>query len=283
MDGVIDGVEIIVDILDLTHNIYSIYLELFDFELKGKKDNDSYLSLVKTLKEKINEEKELYELLAEDKENFKMLFGFVEHNPSKLIYLRMYGYMLFNKDNVEVVEDDGYKFRRIYSKCYENLFLRYLSFLEDYIEDDSFISVRNGLIYTKYYNIFMNLELEDYFINNKLDIRKMFNVDLLPLEDDIYNEMLECCKDAVASSVMNLLNSTDVDYDNLDKMVDIISSRCMLRASLSIVNDEEIDKLRDGINRILNEYTNDNNRKSVDVIRFIISNRVNSKVRVRKI
>lgn len=53
------------EILMLYYEINNIYLELYKMELNGCKNSDGFIELVDILKEKIDEEKNLYRELCE--------------------------------------------------------------------------------------------------------------------------------------------------------------------------------------------------------------------------
>lgn len=281
-----EHMEIIGDVLDLTHDIYLIYLELFRLEVNGCVQSNNYLFLVNTLKDKIDEEKELHEILAKNKNSFNILLNYIKNKSTQLLFLRMYGYMFFNEEINLLDGDDDCKFRNFYSNCNENLFLVYLSFLQDYIENDDYIYIREGLIYTKYYNIFMNIDLERELIDNNFELSeiKYLMSDILLINDKVsFDDVLEVYKDAIAVSVANLLIINDIDYQDNDRMVDVISSQCMLRASLSMLTDEQYENVKDGIYTVLNDLSNVDNNISVGIINSIIDDRVKDMIRTRKI
>lgn len=282
------NMELIGDVIDIAYDIYMIYLELFGLEVRGNKENSRYMSLIKTLKEKINEEKELYELLAQDRESYDMLFDYVKRKPTQMLYLRMYSYMIFNDDNA--IEDEDNRFRSIYSACNIDLFLVYLSFLQDCIDDESLSSVKDGLIYTKYYNSFINLDLEESLIENKFEVCKVnyakayFVSNILLMDKNITEEeILDYYRDAIAVALVGLLNIVDLEYDNEDRMVDVISSECMLRASLSMLSNGQYEVLKEGIYKVINDLSTGENGKSVCIVNSIINGRVKDKSMVKRI
>lgn len=279
--------------MDLTHDIYLIYLELFRLDLRGNKGNSQYLSLIKSLKDKIDEEKELYELLAQNRDSFNKLLNYVKNKPTQILFLRMYGYMVFNEEDDSIreeVDDEDYKFRRLYSACNNDLFLVYLSFFQDYIEDNGYVTIRDGLIYTKYYNSFINPDLEEYLIDKKFEVSKInyarsyFVSSILLMDEQVtLDAILEGYKDAIAVAMASLLNIEDDSYNDEDRMVDIISSQCMLRAGLSMLSNKQYESLKDGIYRVLNELSTGENNISVSIVNSIITDRVKDKIRARRI
>ena len=282
------NMELIRDVIDIAYDIYMIYLELFGLDVRGNKGNSRYMSLIKTLKEKINEEKELYELLAQDRESYDMLLYYVKRKPTQMLYLRMYSYMIFNDDNA--IEDEDNRFRSIYSACNIDLFLVYLSFLQDRIDDESLSSVKDGLIYMKYYNSFINLDLEESLIENKFEACKVnyansyFVSNILLMDKNITEEeILDYYRDAIAVALVGLLNIVDLEYDNEDRMVDVISSECMLRASLSMLSNGQYEVLKEGIYKVIDDLSTGENSKSVSIVNSIIDGRVKDKSRAKRI
>jgi len=275
--------ELIWDILDISHGIYLIYLELYRLEVNGNKGNTRYLSLIQSLKDKIKEEKELYELLSQDIDSFNMLLDYVKTRSTELLFLRIYSYMVSKE-----VDDD--KLNKIHSACSKDLFLVYLSFLGDYIDNEDYVLIRNGIIYTKYYNLFINLDVEEYLILNNLKISKINYVSapfiskiLLMDEREVGNDILDCYKDAIVVAIINLLNICNSEYNNMDKMIDVVSSMAMIRAGLSILDNDCYDVLIGRIYRIIDEMSTKGNSMSVKMINSIVDGRNIDKRRVKKI
>ena len=101
--------EIIQEIVMLYYEINNIYLELYKMELNNDKDNDFFLQLVSILKEKIEEEKELFSKLFEDYEDeFDRLVELADNDNNEMPFsMRLFDYIRFyNHMDIEIDEFD---------------------------------------------------------------------------------------------------------------------------------------------------------------------------------
>jgi thiaminase len=136
------------DILMLYYEINNIYLELYMMELSDDRNSNMFLELIDLLSEKINEEKELFLELSEninDKEyDVLCRLDEVVDNP---FTKRIVDYMRFYNDSGD--------YAKLYVACTRNVYLIYLSFLQEYIDKIEYESLRKGILSYKYYNSFI--------------------------------------------------------------------------------------------------------------------------------
>jgi len=160
------------DILMLYYEINNIYLELYKMELSYDKDNSMFIELINLLNEKILEEKELFGELCsciDDEENDILCrLDEVVDNP---FTKRIVDYMRFYNDNGD--------YAKLYVACTRNVYLIYLSFLQEYIDNREYESLRKGILSYKYYNSFICHDVEYSNIVNKfsIDVDNYINLD----------------------------------------------------------------------------------------------------------
>ena len=290
--------EIIQEILMLYYEINRLYLELYKLELEGKKENIEFIELVGVLKQKIEHEVELFNRFYE---NIDGDFSYSVLDDGTPYAKRMIDYMNFyealnvtinDDDTEEVVADKMYdmKYAKLYKACSNNIFLIYLSFLQECIDDKNNSFFRDKIISFKYYNSFINHDVEDCLINTDFNVSSVNYVNLYFVAETLGidinmcdNIILDCFKDTIEITVNQILSISDSDYCDDQNRAISINNQSLLRASLSMMNNSDYIKNKDWIYGLINGLANDNNRIGVDTINSIIMNMNKDKVRVRKI
>lgn len=273
------------DILMLYYEINNIYLELYRMELNGNKCSNMFLELIDLLNDKIGEEKELFLELRKninDKEyDVLCKLDEVVDNP---FTKRIVDYMRFYFD----MDDSDYA--KLYIACTRNVYLVYLSFLQECIDNYDMISLRKGILSYKYYNSFICHDVERSNIVNKFSIDRDNYIDLymvvrmLKLDKfEIDKIISECLLDTVSESIRKILSINDIEYNDDSKRIISFNSQCMLKAGLSMFSEKEYRLVSDKIFLMINDLCNDKNSVSVDIIKMIINDRIKNKSRVRKL
>lgn len=280
------------EILMLYYEINNIYLELYKMELNDNKDS-FFLELIGLLKEKIEEEKELFRDLVNE-------YGDGCYNLCKLdeeldtpFAKRIADYMKFSIDiddeNNELV-NEKINYAKLYSLCGRNIYLIYLSFLQESIDLVNNSSLRDKLLNYKYFNSFINHDIENNLIFNNFDIGKINYINLsligmtLKLDKDVVDKIIyECLEDTVVTTIIQLLSISDIEYCDDNRRCVSINNQCMLRAGLSIFDENNYRDINNKIYDLINKLSNDTNKVSRDIILSIIDNRNMDKSRIRKI
>lgn len=295
--------ELIRKIVYLSYQIYNVYLELYTLEIENKKDNLEYFSLISNLKQMIFEEKRLYQCLGNNQNDYLKLLDFASDLFGEEVFMRIYGYMLLNNHLIlkngcgigeeVVLQKDEFN---IYNEMNKNIFLMQFSFIQEYIESLAFTSVKNKLIYLKYYNSFIDPYAGSYLVDYNFDVQKTpfvdFNFMLRILNIDFKNSsnvMLEGCLDAIKMSLNKLFRYNDVYYCvlsddiNIDCKVNNIIFQCMFRTGICLLDDRQYEMVRDSILLTINLLSNEFNTISSSIINSILDGRSRDRSRVRTI
>lgn len=290
--------EYINKILELYYEINSIYKRLYELELNGKKDSIEFLELVNVLKERIEKEKELFDLFYNNLDENLSCSVLDDGEPfAKRIndYMSFYETLnipIYEDDSEDVIIDKRYDMQcaKLYKSCSRNIFLVYLSFLQEYIDMDNFNSLRSNMLSFKYYNSFINHDVEECLMDSNFEVAKVNYVNLyfvaetLGIDINMCDKViLDCFKDTVEVTVNQILSINDSDYSDNNKKAISINNQSMLRAGLSLMSKSDYDKNKDWIFDLINNLTNDNNSMGVNIINSIINNMNKDKGRVRKI
>lgn len=290
--------EYINEILRLYYEINSIYLELYKLELNGKKDSIEFIELVNFLREKIEKEKKLFDLFYNNlDENLSCSILDDEEPFAKRIndYMNFYDALnipISEEDDEDTIVEKTYdiQYAKLYKSCSRNIFLIYLSFLQEYIDMDDFSYLRSKMLSFKYYNSFINHDVESCLVDLNFEVAEVNYVNLyiiaetLGIDIDICdNLILDCFKDSIEITVNQILSINDSDYGNDNVRAMSINNQSMLRAALSLMSKSEYAKNKDWMFELINSLTNDNNTIGLNIINSIISGMDKDKSRVKKI
>jgi len=295
--------DVIKEIIMLYYEINNIYLELYKLELNDNKDNAFFLQLVNILKEKIEEEKKLFDRLFKEQEDvFEYLLKLADDDGNEMPFsMRLFDYIRFyNHMNNEIDEFDDEEqildaketmsYAKLYDACSKNIFLVYLSFLQEYINSFCFNDIRQGLLNYKYRNSFINHAIEVSLLDFNFDISRINYINLYFLADTLeldknecYKVIQECCWDTITTTISGILSIGDKEYEDIKRKTVSMNNQCMLRAVLSLLSEREYETVRENINGIVKKLSNDDNRLGILIVDSIFGIRSRDKVRVRKI
>lgn len=162
------------ELLLLYYEINNIYLELYKLELSKNKDNAMFIEFVNLLKEKIDEEKNLVKEIIDDNEDMYDYLYEIDKEVDTAFAKRVSDYIRFNNDlNMEIESDDDIdriNYTKLYIICSRNIFLIYMSFLQECIEIDD--ELRERLLNFKYCNSFINHDVENSLVMNNFSVGK---------------------------------------------------------------------------------------------------------------
>lgn len=298
--------DLIRKIVNITSQIYDLYLELYKMEINGKENTFEYFTLIDKLKKMINEEKSLYLLFDKDKKDYSELFAYAELFGED-IFSRVYGYMLANKqispmDTIEIGDYQEQSVGDYQLKCLRNadIFLMQFLFIQTYIESSDFASIKNQLIHVKYDSSFIDCALGMCLVDMHFQIPSTlyasfdFLADLLQVEHtDSSKYMLEGCLEAAVEAMARLFRIRDTDYKAMSdfpqdtcmisKRVEVIICECMLRAAICLMDDRQYRMVFSSLEAVIDSQMNPFNQMSVDSIRSILAKRKEDRARIRTI
>lgn len=136
----------------------------------------------------------------------------------------------------------------------------FLSFLEEYINDEKFGVLKDKLLETKYNIAFINTDIEkdlivdNFNVQNAIYLNSKFNADILGINNKIYSFLKNIYGlDLARSHIYKLSEIRDSEYIDNDKIIDSVYRQCFIRSALLLI-DEDIRANKDEIikNQILN-------------------------------
>ena len=276
--------------------INMIYIELHELELNDKKNSDRYYYLINLLRKDLYKEKEIFNLISMDYEfNYDELYSLLEKCTDKPFNIRAEDYVTNEDINIKDMDEEFFgeiiediKYSKLYSACSMNMYLIYLSLLQEYADSSSFSYLRDKILNYKYYNSFINHDIESILIDSNFNIDRVnyinldFIIDILGL-DNGNKIVLDYCNDTIKTTVCQIMSINDDDYNDDNVLVSLINNQSMLRASLLLLNDRDYNKIK---NNIFNEYEGlctNYNKISALIIKSIFDDRIKDMVRVKKI
>lgn len=278
-------------ILMLYYEINSIYLELYNLELNGNMNSDAFRDLVSLLKEKILEEKELFDKIKGEYDYSKLDVGNLDSPYSK----RFADYASYDYDTD--VDDSEMRDRveisyysQIYKASSQNLFLVYLSYLQELVEMENYSFIRDKLLNYKYFNAFLFHDVESVLIDNNFNVNKInyVNIDFMAslFRNKVKNVdsiILDCYYDTIMTTIEQLLSIKDIEYGNNDKLTISLNNQCMLRAALGLISERDYESVSKYIYDYVSELTRDDNSMSLNIVNSILNERSKNKERIRRI
>ena len=276
--------------------INMIYIELHELEINNKKNSDRYNCLISLLKKDLCKEKEIFNLISIDEEfDYEELYSLLEKCTDKPFNIRAEDYVTNEDINIKDMDEEFFseiiediKYSKLYSACSMNMYLIYLSLLQEYAYSSSFSYLRDKILNYKYYNSFINHDIESILIDSNFNIDRVnyinldFIIDILGL-DDGSKIVLDYCKDTIKTTIDQIMSISDSDYNDDNVLVSSINNQSMLRASLLLLNDRDYNKID---NNIFNEYERlctNYNKVSASIIKSIFDDRKKDMSRIRKI
>lgn len=258
-----------IDINTLLSKIKFLYdhkrLNSFDIieNIMLTKYNDNILTrIITTLLSKItNNYNELSKLSNKELTNIMIMFGM---NKTK------------NLTSEEII-------KRILIKnmIEKDILLVFLVNLQKQINTHNKKTLKNNLIEVKYNLAFINKDIERYLLLNKFNIEEstysLSTINLLGIEENIYT----LSKDVLSVTITNnqiyeLLEISDIDYNNINKVTTVILRECMLNASLTFTSDGMIEEIKATTKEYIEneeyELIHSNNNISKNIIDNCINN-----------
>ena len=282
-----------IDLINLMEDINNVYLTLYKLECLGDRDNSYFFNKVNELKRMLIIEEDLFNKLVTSSEYSSIRDAVMESKGP--VFSRIKDYISkYESNNEEIYIDEEKKFksniRKLYDACSKNIFLVYLSYLQEYIDTTNNVLMKEKLLSLKYYDAFIRLEIGQILINNDFSISRTNYVDLylvadmLRMKEDISYEMIaDANVTALKEMIRELFSVTDDKYKNYDVVVASKNIEFMIRACLALINDDYFDYMQDEIFLLMDELSSNNNTKAFDIIDRVLESRNSDKSRVMKL
>ena len=282
------------DLVNIMFEIDNIYLKLCRLELLGELNSNYFFELVGALKIALIKEEELFSQFVKTLE-----FGFVKEeivNESGSIFSRFKDYIkLYDTVNMELddmeQEELAAKLRKIYESCSKNIFLIYLSFLQEYIDTTDNVEMKERMLNLKYYNAFTKLIIGQILIENDFRVSKNNYVDLYLVADltkidsdvDSYDVILDGNINVINEMLKQLFSIDDKRYNDLNVIAASKGIEFMIRACFSLLSNNEYESIKDDIFVAIDELSNNKNNRAGEIVNSIIESRTVDRCRVRKV
>lgn len=292
--------EVVEKLVKLYSEINMIYIELHKLELVKDKDSDRFKSLIDLLKKDIVKEKKIYnDIFIHYEGKYEDLYNILDDCTDRPFGIRAEHYITnYDATDVKIYEGEyeevikkileNIEYSKLYNACSRNMYLIYLSFLQEYADSVSFNYLRERILNYKYYNSFINHDIENILIDSSFKIDRVnyinLNVITSMLEIECSEEIiLDCCVDTIRTTISQILAINDVDYSDDNKKAVSINNQSMLRAALVIISDRDYNNIRTSL---FNEYEGlctGYNKIGAGIINSIFNERKKDKARVRRI
>ena len=163
-------------LVKLYEEINKIYLILCNLETNGVINNAFFNGVVLLLKDKLQKESELFKLFYDSFEYSELKEETLKETGP--IFMRLRDYIsIYEALNIGISDDvDDFetakKFGKLYSVCSNNIFLIYLSILQECIDLCSDNEIKKRLISLKYYNSFTKHDMESSLVESNFIISR---------------------------------------------------------------------------------------------------------------
>lgn len=224
---------------DMSDNIIKIFTDFCnsDFIYYKLKNNKNYLELIQNIKLLNFNLKKPYINYLHDFYNFNNFDNF--ELLSNQSYIFNSDFFKFNK--IPVFVKKSFKFNKQNFNIISNndFYFKQLKLIEELINKKIIIININNMINIISYDLSLNVDYNDSFINNKLLLNVNFNIDLIIVNNDLYNTLLNIKKNTSLKKYYEHIVKLIIDYD-------------FKHSGKAITNDVSID---------INNRSNDENFK----------------------
>lgn len=287
-----DSMKIFKELLDIVEEIDSIYLKLYRLECLGGLNSISFFELVRELKINIIKEQELFASFVNSPVYIELREYILGQNSPVCSRIKEY-IKLYDESNEKVSDDEKNvieDINKLYKSCSRSVFLIYLSFFQEYIDNTSMLLIKERLISLKYYNAFTKLNIGEILIENQFNVPRENYIDLYLIADiiekngyDSYDVILSSQLEVIIDMLKQFLTISNEKYKDYNVLA---ASKCiefMIRACISILSNNDYEYIKDSIFETIDSLATDDNTNVVEIIEQIIENRMLDKSRVRKL
>lgn len=160
----------------------------------------------------------------------------------------------------------------------KDTFNGFLLFLQEFIDNNKYLDIKNQLIQTKYDIAFIDVDIENDMISNTFNIQNTlyenarFTADLYQIPLDA----LTMIKNSNGSTnaliqISEIIKINDEDYSDKEKLITSILRQCLLRSSLLTLTDDTIDDVNFKFHEIIEcaEYLSRNPKNDISEKKII--------------
>ncbi len=270
-------------LIEISKQINSIYDELYELEVNGKKNTKEFISVISKLKTTLNIENNIYASFTNSFERLNLILQFLTENTS------ISDLNIFNETEDLVLNRIYLKFNDIlingsYFECSEDselinnlrnnafgLFIRSVKIKDSVIEDLNRLLLviiekeiaQNDNKYLrklKYEISYVYPGLEKVFLKNNFTIDEQPYVETIFLgqlngysTDDIHDIIDLYCKDFYNEILIKMLSFEDEELKDDIAMAQVLAGQSFLRAIFLLIDDKTIKILNDSFNILINE------------------------------
>lgn len=281
------------DLMNLMDEINEIYLKLFRLELLGEINSSYFISLVGDLKKLMVHEETSFKKFIKSSE-YEIVKEWLLNNNSNIAkrfreYVSLYE-CFDGMSEIEEVNKSTSEISKLYRACSRNIFLVYLSFVQEYIDTVKDNELREKMLSLKYYNAFKNLDIGNLLIEYSFSVPRVNYIDLyltaefIKMDDaDSFDTILDANLSVITEMMKQLFEIDDIQYQDDNVLVAAKNIEFMIMACFALLSESDYEFIKDRIFDIMNENSNSNNSKASDIIDNILDSRAIYKGRVRKI
>jgi len=191
---------------------------------------------------------------------------------------------MFGMNITKKLSNDDISKRIIIKNNIENdIYRAFLSLLQEQMETPNQKLFKNNLITAKYNTIFINRNIESHLLTNNftININTYINSDIVSDLLQIEKELNTLSKNILGVTIANqeiyeLLEISDIDYNDITKVTTSILRQCMLNASLLFISDDMIEEIKNIINEFIQDIEYENIHPNNTISNILINNCFNT-------
>ena len=287
---------IIETLLKSATEIKNIYKKIYYLEITTQKETDKYNELLNELKKAIRIETNIYQKLnLKTEEKFKIIefltnspnykktndihsiinqdendiinrriinnlihdiINNINYNNHKTETLNLLKEIGINIDNEKAIKDIN-NFSQVELKINEDIYLIFLTILQESLELIKYDKYKNELKQAIYNTCYINKNIENIIINqkfnipNKIYISSKFINEILITNNKIYNLITNLIvQTQINTHIIEVLKIKDNEYNNSKTNISSIINQCYIRTLLTFLTDDNIYKLNEDFHNL---------------------------------
>ena len=244
-------------LLKVDMDIYKIYDKLSDMEINNLSNTKEYDELLNKLRDLIEIEDSIYKVEVFNKERIKMLLDYLsneeeynELNVTSLLIRRISGELNNQYSSLNI--DKNSKLVSSISNDLQNITI---FFANEFINDEGYSKYKNEIIKSmKYFNVFFDKRIEKTFLRDKFNIPDNIYIssslfaEYLKVSDTVLDDVKICFLNNIILFQTNFIATCpDSAFNDFDTYLNLIFSRCSLKAALILLPNYITDKFYDSI------------------------------------
>ena len=244
-------------LLMIDEEIYKIYDKLSDLEFNNLLNTKEYQELLVRLKDLIVIEDSIYNLEKFDKERIKKLLNYLFNEEKfnkmdvKSLIARRISCELNNQYSNFAIDEKA----KLVSSISNDLQNITIFFANEYIKNQDFSKYKKEIIRSmKYFNVFFDKRLErnmvdsNFVIPDNIYISSNLFAEYLKVSDTELDDIKICFLNNIVLFQANFIATCpDSAFSNFDTYLNLIFSKCSLKAALILFPNYITDKFYDSI------------------------------------